>query len=168
MPHHIETDLTKIKHLANIRNDENFRFRTFLKGKDGAIVDKIVHRLHQEITAQIDCTQCGNCCQNLRPGISTKDIEKFALSECITSEEYKERYCEKEDGITYLKDIPCRYLNGKICSIYDERPDECRSYPNTHKNGFISRTWRMIDNYGICPIVFNVMEGLKYELRFRR
>ncbi|MDR0866741.1 MAG: YkgJ family cysteine cluster protein [Candidatus Symbiothrix sp.] len=66
------------------------------------------------------------------------------------------------------KDIPCRYLNGKICSIYEERPNECRSYPNTHKSGFISRTWGMIENYEICPIVFNVMEGLKYELRFRR
>ena len=52
---HIERDLSKIKHLASIRENENIRFRTFLKGQDNAKVDKIVHRLHEEISKQIGC-----------------------------------------------------------------------------------------------------------------
>ena len=41
---HLETDLLKIEYLASIREDENYRFRAFLKGKDSVQVDTIVHR----------------------------------------------------------------------------------------------------------------------------
>jgi len=78
---HLETDLSKIKRLADIREDENFRFRTFLKGKDSVKIDSIVHRLHKEITAQIDCTLCGNCCCQLKPEVYEEDVEALAQIE---------------------------------------------------------------------------------------
>jgi len=49
----IETDLVKIKHFASIKEDENFRFRSFLKSKDEDTVDRIVHQLHDELVKQI-------------------------------------------------------------------------------------------------------------------
>ena len=110
---YLETNLSKIEHLASIRENENIRFRTFLKNKDDVKVDEIVHRLHDEI-------------------------------------------------------IPCRYLDGKKCSIYEDRPAQCRNFPYTNADGFVSRLWGMIGFYEICPIVFNLMERLKNEWRFRR
>ena len=166
---HIETDLSKIKHLATIREDENFRFRTFLKGKDSVKIDNIALRLHKEIAAQIDCTLCGNCCCQLKPEVYEKDVEALSKIEKITPKNYIDSYCDKGDfGELFFKTIPCRYLEGKKCSIYENRPKECRRFPYTDEKGFISRLLGMLNFYEFCPIVFNLMERLKGEFRFHR
>jgi Fe-S-cluster containining protein len=164
----LEPNLTTIKRMAQIREDENMRFRYFLKGIDNqGKVDKIVHRLHEEITTQIDCKECGNCCKVLIPEIHPDDVKQLAELENLSVEEYEKHYCEKDTfGDLSFKTAPCRYLDGKICSIYNLRPQECSSYPNTHKKDFASRSLGMIGNYEVCPIVFNLMEKLKDELGF--
>ena len=166
----IETDLLKIKYFATVRENENIRFRAFLKSKSSTEVDNIVHRLHKEIAAQIDCTLCGNCCCQLKPELHEKDIIILSQIEKITPENYIDNYCEKDDfdNDIYLKTIPCRYLEGKKCSIYDSHPEECRRFPYTCEDGFISRLFEMLNFYEFCPIVFNLMEKLKGELEFRR
>jgi len=165
---HLETDLLKIKQFAAKRENENFRFRVFLKGKDGDKIDEIVHQLHKEITPQIDCTLCGNCCNCMKPEVYEEDINRLSLLKNISSEKYLADYCEKNDGDIYLKNIPCRYLDGKKCSIYESRPTQCRKFPYTDEDEFISRLYGMISYYEICPIVFNLMERLKEIMRFRR
>jgi len=165
---YFETNLSKIKQKAAEREDENFRFRAFLKDKDIKKIDEIVHQLHKDITKQIDCTLCGNCCIQLKPRLDEKDIAVLALLENIFSEKYMEEYCEKDFGDIYLENIPCRYVEGKKCSIYENRPMQCRKFPYTDEEGFISRSLGMIGFYEICPIVFNLMERLKWEMRFRR
>jgi Fe-S-cluster containining protein len=169
MKQFIETNLAKIAALAEIREDENIRFRAFLKSRDGEKVDEIVHRLHSEITSVIDCRQCANCCVALNPGIKPEEMEQYAKLDSISTEEYKDLYCEKDDfdDVTF-KNSPCRYLDGKLCSIYEIRPHDCRMYPNTQEDGFISRLWGMLSSYSVCPIVFNLVERLKDELRFYR
>ena len=167
--HHIETNLSEIQHLASIREDENYRFRRFLKSKESDKVDRIVHRLHDEITRQIDCTLCGNCCCQLKPELYKEEVEILARLENVTPEFYQENYCEEaEYGEIYLKTIPCCYLEEKKCRIYENRPEKCKTFPYTKKEGFISRLYSMIEFYEICPIVFNLMERLKDELWFRR
>ena len=166
---HLETNLSKIQQLASVREDENYRFRRFLKSRESNKVDKIVHRLHDELTLQIDCTLCGNCCCRLKPELYQEDIAVLARLENMTPEAYQEKYCEEaEFKERYLKTIPCRYLEDKKCCIYKNRPEKCRTFPYTNKEGFISRLYSMIEFYEICPIVFNLMEGLKNELRFQR
>jgi len=165
---YLETNLSKIKQKAAEREDENYRFRTFLKGKDSDKVDEIVHHLHKEITQQIDCKLCGNCCIQLKPRLNEKDITVLAQLEKISFEKYMEDYCEKDFGDIYLKNIPCRYIDEKKCSIYENRPTQCRKFPYTDKEGFTSRSLGMIGFYEICPIVYNLMERLKAEMRFRR
>ena len=167
--HHIETDLSKINHLASIREDENFRFRAFLKSKDSDKVDTIVHRLHEEITKQIDCTLCGNCCCNLKLRLYKEDIVTLSRLENVTSESYEQKHCETDAfKEIFFKTIPCRYLEKTKCRIYESRPKQCREFPYTNKKGFTSRSLGMIDFYEICPIVFNLMEQMKDEMRFRR
>jgi Fe-S-cluster containining protein len=165
---YLETNLLKIKQLAAKREDENFRFRTFLKGKDPDKVDGIVHRLHEKYTSLIDCTTCGNCCSCLKPRVEEDDIEILARLEKISSEEYTASYCEEDFGDVYLKDMPCRYADEKKCSIYENRPTQCCDFPYTDKDGFISRLLGMISFYEVCPIVFNLMEELKDKFRFYR
>jgi len=165
----IETNLLKIKRLASIREDENYRFRTFLKGKDDKIIDRIVQRLHLEIIRQIDCSLCGNCCCVLKPRLHPEDIIILARMENMTPKSYQDNFCEKSElDEIFLKTIPCRYLEEKRCSIFKNRPEECKSYPNTQKEGFTGRLLAMINAYEVCPIVFNLMERLKNETHFKR
>jgi hypothetical protein len=55
---YLETDLSKIKQLAAKREDENFRFRAFLKVKDSNEVDSIVHRLHEKYVSLRSLSDC--------------------------------------------------------------------------------------------------------------
>jgi len=150
------------------KEKENFRFRSFMKGQDSKLIDKIVHKLYNEILSQIDCQECGNCCQSLRPLLASKEIKYLSDLENISTKEYIARFVEEDEfgKLKCLKDCPCRYLEGKNCSIYKQRPEECVSYPFLHKAEFVSRTLSAIDNYEICPIVYNVFEQLKTVLNF--
>lgn len=164
----IETDLNRIEKLSILKEKENFRFRSFLKKLDSRRIDKIVHLLHKEITNQIDCQECGNCCHSLTPIVTPEEITRLAALENITEETFETLYLELDrfQESKFLKALPCKYLDGKKCSIYVDRPSECHSYPHTHKWGFVRRTLSVISNYGICPIVFNIMENLKHELHY--
>lgn len=165
----IETDFEKIIQISKQKEKENIRFRTFLKGKDDDELDNLVHGLNKEIENQIDCTKCGNCCVNLRPCLTRKEINILSKIDNISRDYFIEKYTEEDkfENIKYLKNTPCKYLVDKKCSIYINRPGDCRSYPNIQKTDFNSRTWSMIESYGICPIVFNVFERLKMEYGFR-
>jgi hypothetical protein len=65
----IETNLKRIEQLAEENEDENWAFRSFLKQLDigRKDLDAIVHRINDEVSAQIDCTTCGNCCKRIKP-----------------------------------------------------------------------------------------------------
>jgi len=67
-----------------------------------------------EITQQIDCTLCGNCCSQLQPELHEKDIATLAHLENTTTENYTNNYCEKnESEEIFLKAKPCHYLKEK-------------------------------------------------------
>jgi len=163
----IESDLEKIERFGKIREDENFEFRVFLKQQDPRRVDKIVHELNRKISEKIDCTSCGNCCMRLKPYVTDQDIYKLSACLKMQPEKVKSDYTETEDGEQMFKNLPCSFRKKKKCTVYDDRPDNCRSYPHLHKDDFTSRLFQVIANYSVCPIVFNVFERLKYELRFK-
>lgn len=166
----LELDIETIKLISQEREEENYDFRAFLKGVDSDKVDKIVRKLNNEIISQIDCQECGNCCKSLRPCVTDSEIENLSHLDKTSTKDYMQKYVEIDDfeDIKYLKDTPCRYLKDKSCTIYESRPFDCKSYPHTQKADFISRTLGMIENYEICPIVFNIYEELKKELDYRK
>jgi len=166
----LEINIEKIARLAEQREDENYRFRVFLKGQEDDKIDIMVHKMDKEIRSQIDCKECGNCCIHLHPSVTDEEIETLSRLDHHTPIEYvaKNIVNDNSENMKYLKDTPCKYLHDKKCSIYLERPEDCKSYPHTQKEHFIHRTYSMIDNYGICPIVFNLFEQLKMELKFKK
>ena len=162
----METDLIKIHNFAKENENENYNFRIFLKDYDEEKLDSIVHRLFKQVLVRIDCTTCGNCCRNIRPILTEKDIMKLSKAMHITPEQFMKRYVEKdEDGDDTFEHIPCLFLSNNKCTQYEARPRDCVSYPHLHKKGFVFRLLNVINNYSICPIVFNVYEALKSELR---
>ena len=150
----LEINIKNIQQIAQRKKNENLSFHSFLKEQDFDKVDEIVHRLYEEIAPQINCLKCANCCLNLRPIASNEELSKYVEEKDI--EDFK-----------YLMSFPCKYLKDKKCTIYSDRPEDCRSYPYLHKNEFVTRILGVLQNYEICPIVFNVFELLKIESGWR-
>ena len=127
-------------------------------------IDAIVHALNEQVSAQIDCTQCANYCKIMSPVLDEEDVATFAKGLGVSSEQLKSEYLvEHEDGLTFNAK-PCPFLVDNKCSNYDHRPKACASYPHLHKSEFVSRTIRVVENCSVCPIAFNVFERLKDEL----
>jgi Fe-S-cluster containining protein len=165
----LETNLTKINTIAKKKDDENWRFRSYLKFYHGTEeeIDRVVHDLYQRISAEIDCKQCANCCQKLHPALDTQDMRILSLSLRQDITAFKEHYLvpDDEDPDKFgFNRLPCPFLLNNLCTQYEHRPQDCHSFPHLDKPEFASRLWGIIENYAICPIVFNVYEYLKIEL----
>jgi len=162
----LETDPESVMKLAAEREEENWKFRSFLKSIDIGIedYDAIVHKHYENISRQIDCTSCANCCREVRIGLTGDDVARLASGLKISDDELIEHFlAADEDGKLAFNTLPCPLLKGNLCSAYDHRPDACRSYPHLHRNEFVFRLMQAVHNCSVCPIVFNVFERLKEE-----
>lgn len=68
-----------------------------------------------------DCKRCGNCCSNYLP-LSKKEIAD--LKEIVKQRKLKP--ISSVFGIGF--EAACPFLNGNICTIYEDRPEICRSF----------------------------------------
>ena len=161
------TDLTKIKQIADEKQAENDLFRDFLKQQNDDVIDSMVHTLSETITPQIDCTQCGNCCKSLMINITKEETIQLSSHLQISETQLIDQYIEQsEQGQMIINTIPCHFLKGTTCSIYEQRFTECREFPHLHKPHFTGRLFGTMQYYEICPIIFNVVEKLKEAIYY--
>ena len=166
------TDPQEVERLAEEREDENWAFRDWIKLEfdfDDERLMSVVPQLADEITAQIDCTQCANCCRKSDTEVDDADTQRLADVLGMTVQAFQETYLEFDEdwGGRWLLPAPCPLLEGNLCRVYEARPQECREYPHLH-NDFRAASISRIANTFICPIVFNVVEEMKYALRWPR
>lgn len=169
----MQFDYSNLEKLAKNKEDENWKFRSFLKFYDDMSdekIDELVFKMADKIGSSIECTSCGRCCKELRPMLSEKDQQRLAGKLAMTIEQLRESYLEYDDSDDeagwQIKAAPCPFQKDNKCDVYEERPENCRNYPYLHKPDFTCRTWGMIERTFTCPIVFHVMEELKKELGF--
>ena len=164
----IEKDVNRMRVLAEAKEEENWRFRSYLKGANlsTTALDRLVWRHLEAVAPHIDCCACAHCCNVVSPLLTTKDVRRLAGHLGMEEAQLITGYLRpsKEKGRYALGQQPCRFLNGTRCSVYDVRPDDCRSFPHLHKREFRSRLIGVVENCSICPIVYNVFEGLKAAL----
>ena len=163
----LETDPKVVAKLAQKCEDANWRFRSFLKGLDMSIeeLDSIVHKHYEDVSAQIDCCTCGNCCRNVLPILQDDDVTRLAEGLKLPKPELAKRFLTTdEDGDLTFNNTPCPLLSGNRCGAYDHRPGVCRSFPHLHKEEFVFRLIQAVHNCSTCPIVYNIFERLKDEL----
>jgi len=166
------TDIQSIETLARKREDENWEFRYYLKNANltAESIDNDVHDLYREISAQIDCQKCANCCIVSSPILKKADQLRLAKHIKMKPVDFKDKFLipdEENDGYVF-RQMPCFFLQDKSCTVYNHRPHECQSYPHLHKDGFVFRLAQAVENCSICPIVFNVYEELKVKFWRRR
>ena len=164
------TDLTEIKRLADRKRKKNFEFRSKLKMEvyDEESLDVTVHALYKEVSAQVDCRACGNCCKAFDIIMNDDDISKLSKAVGMATEVFKSHYLKKAEDQAGLcfKAKPCPFLKKNQCTHYDARPEVCSGFPYLDLPEFLGRTCSLIDRSGTCPIVFNVWERLKLEFKF--
>lgn len=162
----------KVSEEAKRRENENFKFRTYLKGHaDERKLDQQFLRLHKELFAEYDCSQCRNCCKMYKGSIPAEDIERDAEYLGITKEQFIDFFLEKEEwGTNYLtKHCPCDFFQEDSgCKLGDCKPDSCKKYPYTDQPDRLSSLLGVLEAVEICPVVFEIYERLKKEYRFRR
>src|ERR1700730_601173 len=96
------TDLVQIQRLERQKRNENSRFRAYLKNHRHS--DRRLRRFGEEIEAQIDCTQCANCCRVSETAINQRDIEKLVKFVGVTRDEFLRDYSMRSvDGALIFK-----------------------------------------------------------------
>jgi len=168
----LETDTQRIQQLAQQRKEANWAFRCSLKRSDLSIrsIDLKVHDLYWEVSREIDCTKCANCCKTVHPVLKPADAKRLAKHLELSVNEFRSRFLADDPARegSVFRDQPCPFLQDNLCKVYDHRPSDCRSYPHLHKRDFVFRLTQVFLNCSVCPIVFNVYEQLKQELWRKR
>ncbi len=163
-----ETDLNVIAKEALSKEEENDHFLRFVKRQDGERTDTLAHDLNDRVSAAIDCTQCGNCCKTLVINVTDEEVITLSGNLQLSQEETNERYIETSlGGRHFINIVPCAFLTGNMCSIYEHRFTECKDFPHLHKDGFKERLLGTLLHYGRCPIIYNVIEEMKIALHFK-
>lgn len=137
-------------------------YKRFLQKVDKNKVLEQLPGLHEEAFEKIDCLQCANCCKHYSPRFKTPDIKRISKHLKLRESEFIEKYLVvDEDGDFVANAKPCPFLGAdNHCSIYEQRPSDCRRFPYTDEDVFIKRTQLTLKNSTFCPITYYALEKL--------
>ncbi len=159
-------DISNLHSEASLRANEWRKFfsKNKLKLKK---MDRLIHQLHDEVSSEINCLDCGNCCRSLGPMISEKDIDNLSKSMRMRPSDFIDKFLRKdEDNDFIFNQSPCPFLgDDNYCSVYENRPTACHEYPHTDRNKFYQIYALTIKNAYICPIAFEVLDRLMDEMK---
>jgi Fe-S-cluster containining protein len=144
--------------------DHQKQYRQFLERADKNKVLKQLPALHEEAFEKIDCLQCANCCKNYSPRFKTPDIKRISKYLKMRESELIEQYLVvDEEGDFVVNAKPCPFLGAdNHCSIYEQRPSDCRRFPYTDEDVLVKRKLLTLKNSSFCPITFYVLEKLAF------
>ncbi len=164
----METNPEIVARRASDLEEENWRFRTFVKmAGSPARIDALAARLGREAEARMDCTTCGACCRDNCIPISDEEKLRLARRRDMSAEAFEQTHMTRDDDDEPAIDArPCPFLDGTVCSVYEDRPDACRGYP--YIGGHVaSRMPGIIERAAACPIVFEMLEQMKDAVGFK-
>jgi len=141
-------------------------YRHILQKKSKNEILKRLPDLHEEATRKVDCLQCAACCKGFSPRFKTPDIKRISKYLSMKEGAFIDNYLKIDnEGDYVLKSSPCAFLGtDNRCSIYDQRPSDCSRFPYTDEDVLVKRVELTLKNSSFCPIVYEVLEGLRQEL----
>lgn len=159
-------EINKLQKLAKEKKDENKRFFTQLKKKPPKNLDYKVQEIHDEVTNEINCLTCANCCKTTGPLLTNIDIERISKHLRLKPSDFITKYLKIDEENDYIfQSMPCPFLaSDNYCLIYDIRPKACREYPHTDRKKIYQIANLTIKNTEICPIAYKVVEKMKQKL----
>lgn len=138
------------------------KYKHYLQKADVRNVVKQLPALHEAAFSKIDCLTCAACCKNYSPRFKAPDIRRISKALKIRESELKETYLRlDEDGDYVTQKAPCPFLGSdNFCSIYEDRPSDCRRFPYTDEDVLLRRKNITLKNASFCPAVFMILEFL--------
>ncbi|MFG0293465.1 MAG: YkgJ family cysteine cluster protein [Phycisphaerales bacterium JB050] len=125
--------------------------------------DRTGQEWFDEEPVRFECTLCGACCTGPSGFVlfSRAEGERIAQRLGITYEDFYERYTHDTPAGRSFRETPfvepdgtvkhdCVFLDretepGKlVCSLYEDRPTQCRTFPFWPEHMGSRRTWRML------------------------
>ena len=162
-------DIKELKQLANKKEDENYRFRRYLKNHaDEEELDRQFKKLHEKYFKIYDCKKCRNCCKEIGISMSEEELDKICNYLKLDKEKYIEKNLINNYGEYSFKDIKCKFLDEcNNCQIENCLPITCKEYPYTNKEERLFSLLGVVANASVCPVVYEILEELKHEYHFR-
>ena len=156
-----------LKNWEKKSTDNQKKYKQFLHRADKNTVLKALPDLHEEAFSRIDCLQCANCCKNYSPRFKTPDIKRISKLLGLRESELIEKYLlVDEEGDFIVNTKPCPFLGAdNFCSIYEDRPSDCRRFPYTDEDVIIKRQNLTLKNARFCPITFYVLDRLTENVK---
>ena len=138
------------------------RYKSFLKRVNQQKAISVLPDLHEQAFEKVNCLSCGNCCKGYSPRFKTPDIKRISRTLGLKESVFIEAYLKIDnDGDYVLQNAPCPFLGAdNQCSIYEERPSDCRRFPYTDEDVFIKRAAITLKNIDFCPAAYYVIEKL--------
>ncbi|HEY4154367.1 MAG TPA: YkgJ family cysteine cluster protein [Puia sp.] len=154
-----------LQNWQKVSGDHQKKYKDFLAKANKNKVLKRLPDLHERAFRQIDCLQCARCCKRYSPRFKTPDIKRISRRLQMKEGDFIEKYLQlDEEGDYVLISTPCAFLgNDNRCSIYEDRPSDCRRFPYTDEDVILKRPKLTQMNSSFCPIVVSVLEGLLDE-----
>lgn len=152
-----------LKNWQKKSGERNKLYKQYLQRANKNVVLKQLPALHEEAFEQVDCLSCANCCKNYSPRFKTPDVKRIAKYMGMRESVFIDTYLKvDEEGDFVVKSSPCPFLdlNDNTCTIYDERPSDCRRFPYTDEDIIIKRQTLTLKNASFCPITYYVLEKL--------
>ena len=137
-------------------------YKRFLQRAEKNKVLKKLPGLTEEAFEKIDCLKCAQCCKNYSPRFKTPDIKRISKKLKMRESEFIDTYLNvDEEGDFVVKSTPCPFLGpDNFCSIYEDRPSDCRRFPYTEEDILLKRPQLTLKNSTFCPITYYVLERL--------
>jgi Fe-S-cluster containining protein len=158
-----QQSIAEIRSLAYKNRKENATFFRQVGAKPPGRVDEAFQTLHEEVFAEVNCLECGNCCKSLGPKLNSADIRRICDVLRIKASEFEEKYLRLDEDDDYVfRIMPCAFLaEDNTCKIYEDRPRACREYPHTDQRKIHQVLDITLKNIAVCPAVYEIVERLK-------
>jgi Fe-S-cluster containining protein len=86
---------------------------------------------------RFECQGSGKCCTSHGEFgfvfLTVEDRKRFAKHLGVSVAAFQRDYCEQTKGIWHLREdkvnTDCMFLKEKRCSVYEARPNQCRTWP---------------------------------------
>jgi len=105
---------------------------------------------------RFECTGCGDCCTGA-PGfvwVNGQEIEAIAKRMGMSIEAFEARYVRKvgiRKSLVEYENGDCVFFDGnsRKCSVYEDRPRQCRTWPFWQSNVATPEAWKQ--TCAACP-----------------
>lgn len=140
--------------------------KKFLKGvkKNKKIANSTsLDEITDDFFEENSCIDCANCCKTISPIVRHSDIKRISKYLGLKQDEFIETYLERDNDDDFIiKSKPCPFLDEQnLCSIYEDRPSDCRKYPHLEEEGFNDLIGYHSRNLQSCPASYYILQEME-------